>query len=121
RDGPADDAQVRGALMLTRADTFIDSASALATRVAERGANWSGGQRQRLALARGVLAAEGCGLLLLDEPTAALDPETEQAVYEHAAGAKSCAGLRRGLARCSGRSTRENLRRNKKGAGEPPL
>jgi ABC-type bacteriocin/lantibiotic exporter with double-glycine peptidase domain len=51
--------------------------------VAERGANWSGGQRQRIALARGVIAAHDCGLLLLDEPTASLDPETERKVYEN--------------------------------------
>ncbi|MET0378040.1 MAG: ABC transporter ATP-binding protein, partial [Spongiibacteraceae bacterium] len=74
RNGAADDAELRGALMMTRADIFIDGTKGLATRVAERGANWSGGQRQRLALARGVLAATDCGLLLLDEPTAALDP-----------------------------------------------
>ena len=48
--------------------------------MAERGSNWSGGQRQRVALARGLLAAEGSGLVLLDEPTAALDPRTEQQV-----------------------------------------
>ncbi|MGK3908238.1 hypothetical protein ABI084_15465, partial [Enterococcus faecium] len=38
-------------------------------------------QRQRVALARGVLAARGSGLVLLDEPTASLDPATEQRVY----------------------------------------
>ncbi|HMU17540.1 MAG TPA: ABC transporter ATP-binding protein, partial [Thauera aminoaromatica] len=36
----------------------------------------------RLALARGVLAAAGTSLLLLDEPTSSLDPETEARVYQ---------------------------------------
>ena len=54
----------------------------LDTRIEERGANLSGGQRQRVALARGLLAARGKGLLLLDEPTASLDPATEALVYD---------------------------------------
>ncbi|MCA3230905.1 MAG: ABC transporter ATP-binding protein, partial [Cupriavidus sp.] len=39
-------------------------------------------QRQRLALARGALAAQGSSLLLLDEPTSALDPQAEARVFD---------------------------------------
>lgn len=73
------DAAVRAAC----ADIVVEGLpDRLQTRVVEGGANWSGGQRQRLALARGVLAAEGASLLLLDEPTSSLDPETEARVYQ---------------------------------------
>ncbi|MFL6618869.1 MAG: ATP-binding cassette domain-containing protein [Povalibacter sp.] len=51
--------------------------------VAQGAANWSGGQRARFALARGVLAATGSPLVLFDEPTASLDPRTEGHVYEN--------------------------------------
>jgi ABC-type multidrug transport system fused ATPase/permease subunit len=53
----------------------------LETVITERGLNLSGGQRQRLALARGTLAARSSSLLLLDEPTASLDPVIEAQVY----------------------------------------
>ena len=53
----------------------------LETAVAQGGFNFSGGQRQRLCLARGVLAAQHSSVLLLDEPTSALDPLTEAMVF----------------------------------------
>jgi len=51
----------------------------LETPVGERGVTLSGGQRQRLALARAVLANPP--VLLLDDCTSALDPETESRVW----------------------------------------
>jgi len=78
---PAED--IAASLHAACADPLVDGlAAGLATRVVEGGANWSGGQRQRLALARGVLAASGSSLVLLDEPTSSLDAETEARVHE---------------------------------------
>jgi ABC-type multidrug transport system fused ATPase/permease subunit len=50
--------------------------------LAENGQNLSVGEKQRVALARGLLRIEACQLLLLDEPTSSLDPKTEREIFE---------------------------------------
>ncbi|QKV93844.1 thiol reductant ABC exporter subunit CydD [Streptomyces sp. NA02950] len=77
----ADDEAVRAALRDAGALGFVSALSeGTATRLGELGAGLSAGQRQRIALARAFLADRP--VLLLDEPTANLDGETEAAVVE---------------------------------------
>lgn len=58
-----------------------DSEAGLDTQVGERGENLSGGQRQSIAIARSLLYSPP--ILLLDEPTASIDPKSEQRLYKH--------------------------------------
>lgn len=59
------------------------------------GVDLSGGQWQRMALARACMRRDPL-LLLLDEPTSALDPEAEYALFEHFAAASRDAARRSG-------------------------
>ncbi|MFL6789651.1 MAG: ABC transporter ATP-binding protein [Bradyrhizobium sp.] len=76
----ATDDEVLRAAIAARCD-FIDSLpKGMATIVGDRGIKVSGGQRQRIAIARAFL--KDAPILLLDEATAALDSESEEAIRE---------------------------------------
>jgi ATP-binding cassette, subfamily B, bacterial len=76
----ATDDEVLRAAIAARCDFVETLPEGLATQVGDRGVKLSGGQRQRIAIARAFL--KDSPILLLDEATAALDSESEEAIRE---------------------------------------
>ncbi len=55
----------------------------LESSIVEKGVNLSGGEKQRLALARGLLASENKSIVFLDEPTSSVDTKNELDIYRN--------------------------------------
>jgi ABC-type multidrug transport system fused ATPase/permease subunit len=86
--GRATDAELERAIGTAAAEDVLEALpGGLDAEVEERGRSFSGGQRQRLVLARALLADPE--ILVLDEPTSAVDAHTEARIAERLKAARA--------------------------------
>ena len=79
-----DDASIK---KFTDMACFTDVAEHLPNKlesfIFEKGVNLSGGEKQRLALARGLMASDNKMIVLLDEPTSSVDTKNELSIFQN--------------------------------------
>jgi len=80
-DLPTELEQIHNVVKLAGFSNVLDQLpDGIETDIRERGLNFSVGQKQRLALARGLFAARFSSLILMDEPTSSVDLPTEREI-----------------------------------------
>lgn len=80
-DLPANEEEIQRAIDLAGFSSVLEKLpNGLNTDIREKGLNLSVGQKQRLALARGLFAARYSSLILMDEPTSSVDLPTEKKI-----------------------------------------
>lgn len=78
------DDEVMRCVRLARFENVLERLpNGLETNIAEKGVNMSGGEKQRLALARGIHFARESSIVLLDEPTSSVDTYNERLIYNN--------------------------------------
>jgi ABC-type multidrug transport system fused ATPase/permease subunit len=77
-------ADLKKAIQMAQFGTVVDRLEkGVDTNIQEKGVSLSGGEKQRLALARGLLAAKDSDIVLLDEPTSSVDSSNERKIHEN--------------------------------------
>lgn len=79
-EGSSKEDVIRASKMAGAYDFIINKENAFETMVGERGENLSGGEKQRISIARAIL--KDAPIILLDEVTSSLDPENEVVIQD---------------------------------------
>ncbi|MGY4883966.1 MAG: ABC transporter ATP-binding protein [Nanobdellota archaeon] len=80
---PATEGEINKVIQISQLKPVLDKLpTGLDTNVMEKGVSLSGGEKQRLALARGLLAAKKSEIVLMDEPTSSVDSLNEMKIHE---------------------------------------
>ena len=80
---PTSEEDLKKVILISQLKPVIDKLpNGLDTNVMEKGVSLSGGEKQRLALARGLLAAKKSEIVLMDEPTSSVDSLNEMKIHE---------------------------------------